>query len=64
MKKYLPLKSFTIKSFNYILIVIALYLLFPVTAYTQGINPVNSANAASAILDLDAINQGILIPRF
>ncbi len=56
MKKHHTLKSFTIISLNNFAIVILLYLLSPISAYTQG-------NEASAIFELKSTTQGILIPR-
>ena len=63
MKKYLYHKSYTIKGLNSFLIVITICLFGYAKAYTQGINPASATNAASAILDLDATDQGILVPR-
>ena len=68
MKKYLSIKSFTIKGLNSVILVVTVCLLFPVSAYTQGVS-INSTAAqpnASAILDINDgqyNSRGMLVPR-
>jgi trimeric autotransporter adhesin len=48
---------------NSILIVICLLFATHITAQNVGINETGAAPAASAILDVSAVNKGILVPR-